>query len=147
MKSKLAILAIVVLLSGCSGAMNGMIRDTGERVSITYEQGMSSDSLVITLPDGEIFKGRAVRVGSSTGIVSGFGAASAYGSGGNSAYGTSSSFGVVSTHTGNLQATLFGDRKHTMRCSFQYADTSGYTPEGGIGVCETSDGRVIDVQW
>ena len=148
--NKLQIIVVLLgvsFLAGCSGAMNGMIRESGEPVSITYEQGMSSDSLVITMPDGEIFKGRAVRVGSSTGIASGFGAASVYGSGGSSAYGTGSSFGVVSTHTGNLQATLFGDRKHTMRCSFQYADTSGYTPEGGVGVCETSDGRVIDVQW
>jgi hypothetical protein len=61
--------------------------------------------------------------------------------------GQGSAFSVVSTYTGNVAAVLFGDRGHTMRCSFLYADTSGLASIGGVGLCETSDGRMMDVQW
>lgn len=147
MFKKTFLFILFLFLVGCSGAMNGMIRDSGERATISYQQGMSHDSLQVTLPDGETFKGKVVMVGASTGIASGFGTATAYDSAGNTAFGTGSTFGVVSTYTGNIQGVLFGDRKHTMRCRFQYADSSGFTTAGGVGVCETSDGRVIDVQW
>lgn len=147
MRHILAALAISTLLVGCSGAMNGMVRNDGTRVSIAYEQGMDHDKLSVTMPDGETFTGKVVMVGASSGIVSGFGSASAYSSTGNYAYGTGSTFGVVNTYTGNMQGVLFGDKGHTMRCKFQYADTSGFTTSGGVGLCETSDNRVIDVQW
>lgn len=147
MKSKLAILAIMPLLFGCAGTMNGMIRNTGERVTISYQQGMEHDDLQVVLPDGETFKGKVIMVGRSSGFGYGFGSASAISSSGRSAYATGSAFSVVNTYTGSMQGILFGDRGHTMRCKFQYADPSGFTSSGGIGVCETSDGRVIDVQW
>ena len=130
-----AILVTAALLVGCSGAMNGMIRDDGSRVPISYEQGMDHDKLRVTMPDGETFTGKAVMVGASSAFVSGY------------AYGTAPSFAVVNTYNGNIQAVLFGDRGHTRRCNFQYADSSGFTTAGGVGLCETSDERVIDVQW
>ncbi len=141
------VLIIAIFLVGCSGTMNGMLRNDGTRVSIDYEQGMDHDKLRVTMPDGETFIGKVVMVGASSGFVSGFGSASAFSSTGNYAYGTGSTFGVVNTHTGNMQGVLFGDRGHTMRCKFQYADSSGLTNAGGVGLCETSDARVIDVQW
>jgi len=128
---------IVLLLSGCAGTMNGMVRNTGDSVTITYQQGMEHDDLQVVMPDGEIFKGKAVMVGRSSGIGWGFGGASA----------TSPAFSIVESYTGSMQAVLFGDRKHTMRCKFQYADSSGFTTSGGVGHCETSDGRVVDVLW
>ena len=57
------------------------------------------------------------------------------------------SFGVAESYAGNMQVVLFGNKGNTMRCKFQYADSSGYTTSGGIGLCETSDGRVADVLW
>ena len=101
----------------------------------------------VTLADGETYKGKVVMAGRSSGVGYGFSSATAKDSQGRTANGTGAAFNVVETPTGNMQCVLFGDRGHTMRCSFQYADTRGDTSAGGVGVCETSDGRVIDVQW
>ena len=147
MYRKFAVLTIVLFLSGCAGTMDGMVRNNGDRVTISYQQGMEHDDLQVVMPDGETFKGKAVMVDRSSGVGWGFGGASATSSTGASAYGTGSAFSVVETYTGSMQGVLFGDRKHTMRCKFQYADSSGFTTSGGVGLCEISDGRVIDVQW
>ena len=147
MRHTVTALAITTLLAGCSGMMNGMIRNDGTRVSIEYEQGMDHDKLRVTMPDGETFTGKVVMVGASSGFMTGFGTASVDSSSGGYASGTGSTFGVVNTYTGSMQGVLFGDKGHTMRCKFQYADKSGFTTSGGVGVCETSDGRVIDIQW
>lgn len=127
--------------------MQGMVRNDGTRVPIAYEQGMEHDNLKVEMPDGETFTGKVVMVGASTGFASGFGSASAIDNSGGYAYGSGSTFGVVNTYTGNMQGVLFGDNGHTMRCKFQYADSSGLTTSGGIGLCEASNGRIIDVQW
>lgn len=92
--------------------MQGMIRGSGERVTMTYVQAMQHDDLNVTLPDGELFRGKIVR-----------------------------------ESKGNMRGTLFGDRGHTMACRLHYASSSGFTGDGGVGLCETSDGRQIDVQW
>jgi hypothetical protein len=92
--------------------MQGMIRGSGERVTMSYEQAMQHDNLNVTLPDGETFRGKVVR-----------------------------------EIRGNMRGTLFGDRGRTMACRFHYADSSGFTCAGGVGMRETSDGRLIDVQW
>ena len=45
----------------------------------------------------------------------------------------------------NAYATLFGDKNHIMKCRF---GTNGKSlAAGGKGVCEVSDGRVIDVEF
>jgi hypothetical protein len=95
---------------------------------------MSHDDLVVVMPDGEKFTGKAVMAGNSSSI--------GWGTSGNS-----SAFGVIQTYTGNMWAVLFGDRNNTMQCKLQYADSSGYTSSGGVGLCETSDGRLVDVLW
>lgn len=117
-------------LSACAGTMNGMVRGSGEPVTIAYTQNMQSDDLQVTMPDGEIFTGRAVMADRSTGTVA-----------------IGSSFAVVQNNTGNMQAVLFGNKRHTMNCKLQYANSSGNTSDGGVGVCETSNGKIIDVQW
>lgn len=127
--------------------MQGMIRGSGERVTMSYEQARKHDNLQVTLPDGETFKGKAVMEGRSTGLGYGFGTATATSSSGAAIPGTGTAFGVVATYTGSMRGVLFGDKGHTMVCKFQYADSSGSTSAGGVGLCETSDGRVIDVQW
>lgn len=142
---RLLIIAVCLTLVGCAGTMNGMVRSSGHPVSIAYTQSADHDDLTITMPDGETFTGKAVMIGKSTSVGYGVGNATATSSGRRYASGTG--FGVVNTYTGNMQAVLFGNRGHTMRCNLQYADSSGFTAAGGIGLCETSDGRVIDVQW
>lgn len=86
-------------------------------------------------------------VGHSTSMGTGFGTATATSSTGTYATASGTNFGVVESYTGSMQAVLFGNKGHTMRCKFQYADSSGFTTAGGVGLCETSDGRVVDVQW
>ena len=147
MKRIVCILLVCPLLASCGGAMQGMIRGSGERVTMSYEQAMQHDNLQVTLPDGETFKGKIVMEGASTGVGYGFGTASATSSSVGVATGTGTAFGIVGTYTGSMRGVLFGDNGHTMVCKFQYADSSGFTSAGGVGLCETSDGRVIDVQW
>lgn len=122
-----------VALSACSGTMQGVVRGEGTRVPFEYEQGMDRDYYRTTI-DGESFSGQAIDAGSSTGVGTVY-------SGG--AIGT-----VVTTNSsGNFVAVLLGDRGSTMRCQMNYADSSGLTSIGGVGLCQHSDGRVIDVTW
>lgn len=144
---RILVVVICLTLSACAGTMNGMIRGSGEPISIAYTQGMQHDNLQVTMPDGETFTGKAVMVGHSTSMGTGFGTATANSSSGAYATASVTSFGVVESYTGSMQAVLFGNKGHTMRCKFQYADSSGFTTAGGVGLCETSDGRVVDVQW
>ena len=159
MKGVWIALASSIVLAGCmTGGMNGMIRDSGAPVTMTYVQGMTHDNYTIVLPDGETFRGKGVMVGNSTTFANTFANTSITGTSTytgpdgiaqGSHFGSTqgSAFSVVSSYTGNVAAVLFGDNGNTMRCAFQYADTSGLTNLGGVGLCETSEGRVIDVQW
>lgn len=128
-------------LSACDGNMQGVVRGTGQPVTFAYEQGMSSDSLTAVI-DGETFEGKAVMRGASTTVGTAFGSATA---GSTSAFGTSTLIG--STHTGDFVAVLIGNRRSTLSCQLQYANSSGFTTAGGVGVCQHSDGRTIDIVW
>lgn len=129
LKSFIAASALALALSACSGSMQGMVRGTGEPVAFSYEQGMSSDSLTATI-DQEVFVGKSVMRGSSTAI-------------GNVGLSTL----VASSYTGDFVAKLLGNRGSTLSCELQYADSSGLTTAGGVGVCQHSDGRLIDIIW
>ncbi len=130
------------LLSGCAGSMRGMIRQDGHAVNIQFDDtGFGYGKLSATLPDGEIFEGKFVEE-SSTGLVTGFGTAK---SGVSTAHGTT--FAVVEGYSGNIEGVLFGNKGHTMKCHFRAVDSSMGLPSGGVGMCEVSDGRVIDVQF
>lgn len=131
----------VATLSACGGNMQGVVRGTGQPVVFAYEQGMSSDSLTAEI-DGEAFAGKAVMRGASTTVGTVFGTATA---GTNSAFGTSTLIG--SSYTGDFVATMLGNRGSSLSCQLQYADSSGFTTAGGVGVCQHSDGRVIDIVW
>ncbi len=141
MKSILLGAILVATLSACGGNMQGVVRGTGQPVIFAYEQGMSSDSLTAEI-DGEAFAGKAVMRGASTTVGTAFGTATA---GTTTAFGTSTLIG--SSYTGDFVATLIGNRGSTLSCQLQYADSSGFTTAGGVGVCQHSDGRVIDIVW
>lgn len=132
---------LVATLSACGGNMQGVVRGTGQPVIFAYEQGMSSDNLTAEI-DGEAFAGKAVMRGASTTVGTVFGTTTA---GTNSAFGTSTLVG--SSYTGDFVATLIGNRGSTLSCQLQYADPSGFTTAGGVGICQHSDGRVIDIVW
>lgn len=143
MKSKSVWMGAILLstLSACGGNMNGVVRGTGQPVIFAYEQGVSSDSLS-TVIDGEGFAGKAVMRGASTTVGTAFGSATA---GNATAFAASTLIG--SSYTGDFVATLLGNRGSTLSCQLQYADSSGFTTAGGVGICQHSDGRVIDVVW
>lgn len=129
LKSFIAASALALTLSACSGNMQGVVRGTGQPVVFAYEQGMSSDSLTATI-DQEVFVGKAVMRGASTTV-------------GNVGLSTF----VASNYTGDFVATLIGNRGSNLSCQLQYADSSGLTTAGGVGVCQHSDGRIIDIIW
>lgn len=141
MKSILLGAILVATLSACGGIMQGVVRGTGQPVAFAYEQGMSSDSLTAEI-DGEAFAGKAIMRGASTTVGTAFGTATAATT---TAFGTSTLIG--SSYTGDFVATLIGNRGSTLSCQLQYADSSGFTTAGGVGVCQHSDGRVIDIVW
>jgi hypothetical protein len=136
-----SLVAAVGLLAGCAGEMQGVVRGTGQPVQFAYEQGVSSDSYTAEI-DGELFQGRAVMDGATSTFGTGFG--TAFG-GGNIVNASTQVF--AQTTTGNISATLLGNRGSTLQCAMRYADSSGLTTSGGIGQCSHSDGRIIDVVW
>lgn len=121
--------------------MQGVVRDTGQPITLSYEQGMSSDMLETHI-DGEFFKGRAVMLNNTAMVGTAFGSAYA---GLGTAY--SSATVVGSTTSGDFVAKLFGSKGSLLTCELKYADPTGFTPMGGFGVCLHSDGRVVDVGW
>lgn len=134
-------MGLLLSLAACSGTMQGVVRGTGKPVQFSYEQGLDSDTLTANI-DGESFRGKSVMRGASTTIGTGFGTAMA---GGTSAFGTTTIMG--STTTGDFVAVLIGNKGSSLSCQLQYADSSGFTTSGGVGVCQHSDGRVVDVIW
>ena len=125
--------SMLTLLVACAGTMQGVVRGEGTRVTFKYEQGMDRDFYEVT-NDGEYFKGQAVHADSRTGVGVGV------------ADGTTVSV-ITSSTSGNIVAVMFGDKGSTMRCNMNYADSSGFTTMGGVGVCQHSEGRVIDIMW
>ena len=164
MKKLVTLVICAFTLSGCmSGAATGLLRGEGI-ITAKYEQGMSSDTWTITLPDGEIFKGSAVMVDSTSSFGNTFGTANfntsgttsnVYGDYGNAQVFTQGQSGTatmnastfLNTTSGNFKAVLLGTKGNSITCKLNYADSSGLTNFGGVGTCLVSDGRMIDLTW
>lgn len=116
-------------LAACSGEMHGVIRGEGTPVKFEYDQAMNHDVYRATIDD-ENFEGKAVPSNSHSAVL--------YTSSG-PVFGTATS--------GSFVATLLGDHGSSLRCTMNYADSSGFTTAGGVGECQHSDGRMIDVLW
>jgi len=54
-------------------------------------------------------------------------------------------FEEVETFEGNAEAVLSGDRGNMMQCRFALADVILGFKSGGFGICQLSDGRIMDV--
>jgi hypothetical protein len=136
------LLLSIGLLAACSGTMKGIVQQGGEPVDFQFEDtGIGHGTLRATLSDGETFKGRFADEASS-GYVTGF---DTEGIGATIVH--KEAFEAVESYSGSIEAILFGNKGHTMRCKFRADNSLMGLPSGGEGRCQVSDGRVIDVQF
>lgn len=113
-------------IMACAGTMKGIDRYTGKRVYFSYEdQKFGSGEIKMTMPDGERFVGRMVDE--------------------QAADDERGAYPNVEEFPGNTEVFLQGDRGSSMRCKFRLSDTVLGFRGGGYGLCETADGRVIDM--
>ena len=139
MKSAVVALIIISLagLIGCSGNIQGVVRQDAKRMEFAYQESKIGDgSLQTVLPDGERFEGEFVEVSSyieQTGLSS------------TDTSGEIARYEAVDEYSGNWDAVLHGDRGHMMKCRFKLTDVFMGIAGGGYGICQISDGRVIDL--
>ena len=132
MKKQVLLIALTSLAFasiGCSGTMKGVDRYSGKRVLFSYtDEKFGSAEIQVAMPDGERFVGRIVDTASP-----------------NTAASAGKSYPAVDEFRGNTAAFLQGDRGHHMKCKFRLSDKVLGFKSGGFGLCETDDGRVIDI--
>ena len=115
----------IIAVMACAGTMKGIDRYSGKRVYFSYEdEKFGSGEIQMTMPDGERFVG---------GIID------------EATVDSNKGYPNVYEFSGNTEAFLQGDRGGKMRCKFKLSDTVIGFHGGGYGLCETEDGRVIDM--
>lgn len=130
-------MVLIAALVGCSGTMQGVIRDDAKRVLFTYSDSrITTADIQVVMPDGERFQGRLAKTSFN---------GTAAESGSRATIGSSRSFEEVETFTGNTEATLSGDMGNIMKCRFHVTDIIIGLSSSGFGLCQTADGRVIDI--
>jgi hypothetical protein len=150
-------LVLAGALGGCAfqGAIAGRLEGRGmqpQPVTIDYtaQRFGSGGTIRVELPSGEFFTGRYIQVTPDT-------KADAFGPGGVgwgpwppgwSDWGGGRSFDTfVEAYSGKVVATLFGDRKNTMRCRFDLTNQADGMAGGGTGQCQITGGDVIQAQF
>ncbi len=137
MKRHVELLTTVLLLavlSGCSGTMKGVIRRDAIRIQITYTDAtVGVGQLQTVLPDGERFEGKLAKPGDPESLA------------GANAGAASLNFPAVDELNANAEAVLAGDRGNFMKCRFRLTDVIIGLSAGGAGICQLTDGRIIDV--
>ena len=129
----ITILSMVQL--GCAGSMKGVVRRDAKRIELTYTNSrLGKGSLQTMLPDGERFEGKIDKIGSADDK-----------SNTSAPESEPSDFEEVRIFEGNAEATLSGSKGNIMKCRFNLADSIIGLSSGGFGLCQVSDGRVIDV--
>lgn len=117
---------LVFAVLACAGTMKGIDRYSGKRVYFSYEdQNFGSGQIQVTMPDGERFVGNIVEEPPPAD--------------------EGKKYPNVYEFLGNTEVFLLGDRGGMMRCRFRLSDTVLGFKSGGFGLCETADGRVIDM--
>jgi hypothetical protein len=126
----LFVATLVFALMACSGTMKGIDRYSGKRVQLAYkDEKFGSAGLQIKMPDGELFLGKLIQAPMKKPADTPSG----------------KTYPAVNEFTGNTEAFLFGDRGNNMKCKFRLSDTVLGFRSGGFGLCEISDGRVVDI--
>ena len=126
---------LLVVIQGCTGSMKGVVRQDATRIALAYTDARAGKGVVrTTLPDGETFEGNLVRTGADdarSGTVS---------------VGLDpNDFQDVNAFEGNAEATLEGNRGNIMKCRFHMTDSILGLAGGGYGICQDTEGRVIDI--
>jgi hypothetical protein len=128
MKRQIRLIGLPVLIFAflaCTGTMKGIDRYSGKRVYFSYEdQKFGSGEIKVTMPDGERFVGRIIDEPLAD---------------------EQKKYPNVYEFPGNTNVFLQGDRGGNMRCKFRLSDTILGFKSGGYGLCETEDGRLIDM--
>ena len=125
---------IMVVTLGCTGTMNGVIRRDAQRVEITYtDTRVSAAELILVMPDGEKFRGKTEKFDRVKDLME------------NDADDISVHFQDLQTFDGNAKATLAGSKGNMMKCRFKVADYILGLKSGGFGLCQITDGRLMDV--
>jgi hypothetical protein len=133
------VLAAIVLMTmvGCSGTMDGLIRQDAARIQINFtDSRIASAELITMLPDGERFQGKPEKIDAQKDMMAA-----------GTAQGTAApaSFPALQSFPGNVKALLSGSKGRQMACRFRLTDLVLGFASGGFGLCQMSDGRVIDV--
>ena len=118
--------ALALAAMACSGTLKGVDRYTGKRVYFEYEdEKFGSAQIQIKMPGGEHFTGKLLDepMASKTG----------------------KRYPALEEFPGDAEAVLYGDRGTEMRCRFRLSDKMMGFKSGGYGLCETSEGHVIDI--
>ena len=114
----------VIAVMACGGTMKGIDRYTGKRVHFAYEdQHFGTGEIQMTMPDGERFVGNIVDEPEEAG----------------------KGYPNVYEFPGDTEVFLVGDKGTEMKCKFRLSDKVLGWRGGGYGICETEDGRVIDM--
>ena len=130
---------IVTATLGCSGKLNGIVRRDAGRIEIVYSDSrIAKAELSVVLPDGQRFKGRSEKFDRYKEPAQ---------ADAPQVDDVSIHFENLSTFDGNTMASLTGNRGDVINCRFKVTDTIIGFSSGGVGLCQISDGRVIDVYF
>lgn len=150
----LALSAAIAVLAGCeesAGYIDGAIRGSGEPVSGAFKSqydGAQATAALLLDVQGQRYSGNVVPIGAATTVSQSLDIAAAfnsgyYGSNWNGGSGSSTTYAYRSTAT--FGAMLQGDKGGMMRCDL-HASSPG-TFKSGMGSCQTSDDKIIDLAW
>jgi len=127
------IAVFLALMTACSGTMQGVVRKDARRVAFDYSDSkIGTADVQVEMPEGERFEGRVERGTDRTRSNS-------------SSTINSDKFEAVETFDGNADAVLSGNRGNIMKCRFHLTDIIIGFSSHGFGICQLSDGRVIDI--
>ena len=128
---------LMAAAAGCTGKLNGVIKRDAQRVDILYtDSRLANAELVVVMPDGERFSGKSEKLGKKEAMAE---------ASGTDDTDEGTRFKEVLAFSGNAQATLSGNRGNVIKCRFRITDTIMGFSSGGVGLCQISDGRTIDV--
>ena len=123
----------LAVLTACSGTLQGVVRQDARRVSLNYSDSrIGTADIKVALPDGERFAGRVKRGTEQTARETGVSS-------------NTDRFEAIETFDGNADAVLSGNRGNIMKCRFNLTDIIIGFSSGGFGICQVTDGRVIDI--